>query len=518
MGGTKPSHSQQRKAVWLAINGDNPLEYLEKCGCQTPATHWAKILTQLQKTNPERYDRIPEKYKETCKEQNKPVTPVKQSPAPAIPAAAPEKVPEQKKSEEPAGGLEPMSLREVRLKHNMLLKELSKAAGIDISTLSKIETRKESYADNLPELYIERLKKVFSEQEIKAILLTYNELPAAPAPAAKSPAKPVKNQSAKAKKKLKAGSSGKISYPGERVLKMLRKDKNLRLLELCSLTGLSRATVDRLENFRDFYSMPTDPLKKLAKVFSKEEIACIRDSFQKYINWLKTEACSEPACDSVKAVEDGQKTNAAPDVETKPAENPDKEEANMTENPVESTTAEVTTPATTLKGLRLQHNLTLKELGNIMETSTKCAWMMESKSPLDLTPNDLGMLKKAFSEEELQVIIDAALAEFDGSTNAVKSADPVTPQAPKEEQVTSDPAEENTILQTLLSAFKGLSAKDQERLSRIAVFMVYNAHELKLPAVSKRKLSADSQEFLGNLEGFMHYIEAGMILPMIPFD
>ena len=143
---------------------------------------------------------------------------------------------------------------------------------------------------------------------------------------------------------------------------------------------------------------------------------------------------------------------------------------------------------------------------------------MESKSPLDLTPNDLGMLKKAFSEEELQVIIDAALAEFDGSTNAEKSADPVTPQAPKEEQVTSDPAEENTILQTLLSAFKGLSAKDQERLSRIAVFMVYNAHELKLPAVSKRKLSADSQEFLGNLEGFMHYIEAGMILPMIPFD
>lgn len=52
----------RQKAVDIAIQGGNPLRYLEQCGAKNPSATWAYIKKLLRKSDPARYEKVPEKF------------------------------------------------------------------------------------------------------------------------------------------------------------------------------------------------------------------------------------------------------------------------------------------------------------------------------------------------------------------------------------------------------------------------------------------------------------------------
>lgn len=52
----------RQKAVDIAIQGGNPLRYLEQCGAKNPSATWAYIKKLLRKSDPVRYEKVPEKF------------------------------------------------------------------------------------------------------------------------------------------------------------------------------------------------------------------------------------------------------------------------------------------------------------------------------------------------------------------------------------------------------------------------------------------------------------------------
>lgn len=52
----------RQKAVDIAIQGGNPLRYLEQCGAKNPSATWAYIKKLLRKSDQARYEKVPEKF------------------------------------------------------------------------------------------------------------------------------------------------------------------------------------------------------------------------------------------------------------------------------------------------------------------------------------------------------------------------------------------------------------------------------------------------------------------------
>lgn len=52
---------QKRKAVEMAIAGENPLAYLKQCGSKNPSATWQYIRQTLEKKDPEKYAELPDK-------------------------------------------------------------------------------------------------------------------------------------------------------------------------------------------------------------------------------------------------------------------------------------------------------------------------------------------------------------------------------------------------------------------------------------------------------------------------
>ena len=57
---TKITLEQKKKALELAIIGENPLPYLKKCGSNAPDKTWYAIKAALKEKDPETYAKIPD--------------------------------------------------------------------------------------------------------------------------------------------------------------------------------------------------------------------------------------------------------------------------------------------------------------------------------------------------------------------------------------------------------------------------------------------------------------------------
>lgn len=84
---TKITLEQKKKAVEIAINGGNPLEFLKKCGSCAPDKTWWAIKDKLKAKDPELYAKIPDMRKKT-----EPVATVKVDGPIRIQTETPEKV------------------------------------------------------------------------------------------------------------------------------------------------------------------------------------------------------------------------------------------------------------------------------------------------------------------------------------------------------------------------------------------------------------------------------------------
>ena len=84
---TKITLEQKKKAVEIAINGGNPLEFLKKCGSGAPDKTWWAIKAALKVKDPDLYAKIPDMRKKT-----EPVATVKVDGPIRIQTEEPEKV------------------------------------------------------------------------------------------------------------------------------------------------------------------------------------------------------------------------------------------------------------------------------------------------------------------------------------------------------------------------------------------------------------------------------------------
>lgn len=64
----KLTREQKQKAVDIAIQGGDPLEYLKKCGAKNPSAAWWYIKKTLATKNPKLLEKIPEKIGTTLDE------------------------------------------------------------------------------------------------------------------------------------------------------------------------------------------------------------------------------------------------------------------------------------------------------------------------------------------------------------------------------------------------------------------------------------------------------------------
>jgi hypothetical protein len=69
MGHTKITLEQKKKAVQIAIEGGDPIGFLDKCGSENAAGIWYTIKKHLKENDPKTYDRLPDKYKPREKAQ-----------------------------------------------------------------------------------------------------------------------------------------------------------------------------------------------------------------------------------------------------------------------------------------------------------------------------------------------------------------------------------------------------------------------------------------------------------------
>lgn len=69
----KVSPEQKKKAVELAINGGDPLKYLEEIGSTYAPSLWYLIKKDLKAKDPETYEKLPAKYKPVAKKEKNPV-------------------------------------------------------------------------------------------------------------------------------------------------------------------------------------------------------------------------------------------------------------------------------------------------------------------------------------------------------------------------------------------------------------------------------------------------------------
>ena len=58
---------QKKRAVQIAIDGGDPIEFLRECGCDAPGGTWWSIKNKLKTTNPELYAKIPDGRKKNAK-------------------------------------------------------------------------------------------------------------------------------------------------------------------------------------------------------------------------------------------------------------------------------------------------------------------------------------------------------------------------------------------------------------------------------------------------------------------
>lgn len=61
---------QKKKAVQIAIDGGNPIDYLRMCGSKNPVNLWSVIKASLKQADPETYAKIPDRRKNGAKKLN----------------------------------------------------------------------------------------------------------------------------------------------------------------------------------------------------------------------------------------------------------------------------------------------------------------------------------------------------------------------------------------------------------------------------------------------------------------
>ena len=105
----KVTREQKEKAVRIAIEGGNPVEFLGRCGSESPDKLWWYIKNKLKDANPELYAQIPDRREKSH-----------DTPAPSVPAAG--------KVERPAAPMEERAPEPEEVKAEAPVKEEAKPA------------------------------------------------------------------------------------------------------------------------------------------------------------------------------------------------------------------------------------------------------------------------------------------------------------------------------------------------------------------------------------------------------
>ena len=63
---------QKKKAVKIAIDGGDPIKYLQECGSSNPVNMWYTIKASLKRTDPETYAKVPDQRKNGAKKRDEP--------------------------------------------------------------------------------------------------------------------------------------------------------------------------------------------------------------------------------------------------------------------------------------------------------------------------------------------------------------------------------------------------------------------------------------------------------------
>ena len=68
--GRKITLDQKERAVTLAINGGDPIKFLQECGSRNPVNMWNVIKMNVKQKDPETYAKIPDQRKNGAKKRN----------------------------------------------------------------------------------------------------------------------------------------------------------------------------------------------------------------------------------------------------------------------------------------------------------------------------------------------------------------------------------------------------------------------------------------------------------------
>ena len=171
MGHTKITLAQKKQAVKIAIDGGDPLAYLENLGSKRPDGIWYTIKEDLKKVDPETYAKIPDYRGKTRQPAEKPAT-VKVDGALRIETPEPEKV----KVEMPESA-EPKPLLPVKY-DGMVIREVEGLFGryryTDIGSAEYIDYENSEGLDTLS-MTVDQWKR-FREEQAKAARILGVEL------------------------------------------------------------------------------------------------------------------------------------------------------------------------------------------------------------------------------------------------------------------------------------------------------------------------------------------------------
>ena len=71
----KLTKEQTQQCIDMALHGESPLKYIEGCGINNPACTWWNIKKNLQKNDPETYEKLPAKFRGVQASKKAPETP-----------------------------------------------------------------------------------------------------------------------------------------------------------------------------------------------------------------------------------------------------------------------------------------------------------------------------------------------------------------------------------------------------------------------------------------------------------
>ena len=309
-----------------------------------------------------------------------------------------------------------VTVRNLRKKYDLSAEDLCSMTGIARTTLSRLENPMNLSLVSLRN-NMSRLLTVFTKEELEYVRDAWIEETG----------------------RRKRSPEEELIYKNS-VLKGLRLRHKMSKEQLCKATGISKTTLDRLENFKGV-SMAAlmHNIPKLGKVFSAKELEEVVDAFN---NFLKARTIH------VYGTDEENISEGNPDVMDEPVA------------PEE---------VATLKSLRSKHRLSIKEVADMAGVTPATVWQWESKDFSDLRQKQIEQLKRVYSDDELDAV------RYGQAIPEISRQDDINARLNSIENLNSE----------LTAVFELLSMDGKNRLVQFADYLYYQERGLAFPAVFK---------------------------------